>query len=144
MTVSECYQNASEVRKNWSATIDSVIRERPAFINRTRDNVTLMDTNLLLNLLNGYKYHVILEKENDGSVTGLVKELDLVENGADKKECLDAVVSSMKDYAIDYYTEFGYWSKAPNRRSHLPYILKLLISDDDKIAEDIICQNGKN
>ncbi len=139
-----CYKNASDVRKNWSTTIDSVVRERPAFINRTHDTVTMLDSNLLLELLDNYKYHIVLETEDDGSVTGFVSELELVENASDKEHCIESIISSMKDYAVDYYTEFGYWSKAPNRKSHIPYILKLLLSNDDLIKEDIICQNGKN
>ena len=144
MSITSCYRNASEVRQNWSTTIDSVVRERPAFINRVHDNVAMLDSNLLLELLKDYKYQIVLEQESDGSYTGFVKELDLVENAEGKQECIDSVISSMKDYAIDYYTEFGYWSKAPNRMSHIPYILKLLISSDERIREDIICQDGKN
>ncbi len=144
MTTASCYRNASEVRQNWSTTIDSVVRERPAFINRVHDSVAMLDSNLLLELLKDYKYRIILEKEDDGSVTGFVKDLDLVENDSDKEGCIDSIVTSMKDYAIDYYTEFGYWSKAPNRMAHIPYILKLLLSSDDRIKGDIICQDGKN
>lgn len=36
MIAENYYQNASEVRKNWSMTIDSVVHERPAFIHRAR------------------------------------------------------------------------------------------------------------
>ena len=144
MTVAQCYRNASEVRKNWSSTIDSVVRERPAFINRTHDSVAIIDANLLRELLKDYKYHVIVESEDDGSVTGFVDELQLAENAPNKQELINTMISSMKDYAIDYYTEFGYWSKASNRMSHIPYVLKLLISDDEKIAGDIICQSGKS
>ncbi len=144
MTVAQCYKNASDVRKNWSSTIDSVVRERPAFINRTHDSVAILDANLLRDLLKDYKYHITIEREDDGSVTGFVDELQLAENAENNEELIDTMVSSMKDYAIDYYTEFGYWSKATNRMSHIPYILKLLISDDEKIVEDIVCQNGKN
>ena len=139
-----CYRNASEVRQNWSTTIDSVVRERPAFINRVHDNVAMLDSNLLLELLKDYKYQIVLEQEDDGSFTGYVKNLDLVENADDKQGCIDSIITSMKDYAIDYYTEFGYWSKAPNRMSHIPYILKLLISSDDRIREDIECQDGRS
>ena len=138
------YQNASEVRKNWSVTLDSVVYERPVFINRTRDQVAMVNTDLLLRLLAYCKYHVISEKEDDGSVTCYVEELQLVENAPEKEECINKVVAAMKDYAVDYYSQFSYWSSAPNRVSHVPYVIKLLISSDDMIREDIICQDGKN
>ena len=32
-------QNATDVRKNWSITLDKVSHERPAYVKRTHDNV---------------------------------------------------------------------------------------------------------
>lgn len=136
--------NASEVRKNWSTTIDSVVHNRPAFINRTHDYVALLDSQLLAEVLRDYKYRVTLEKEEDGSITGYVNDLQLVENAPTKEECLKAVAEGMKDYAIDYYSEFNYWSKAPNRVAHIPYVLKILVSSDEMILRDIVCLDGKN
>ena len=144
MEAKDLYQNASEIRKNWSITIDSVVHNRPAFINRTHDYVTMMSSGMVADLLRDYKYHVTLENEPDGSVTGYVAELELVENAPTKNACLSNIIEAMKDYALDYYQEFNYWSKAPNRASHLPYIIKLLISDDQMIMEDLVCLDGKN
>lgn len=144
MEAKDLYQNASEIRKNWSITIDSVVHNRPAFINRTHDYVTMMSSDMVAELLRDYKYHVTLENESDGSVTGYVTELELVENAPTKKACLSGIIEAMKDYALDYYQEFNYWSKAPNRASHLPYVLKLLICDDQMIMEDLVCLDGKN
>ena len=144
MVAKEYYQKASDVRKNWSMTIDSVVHDKPAFINRTRDRIMMMDYHLLLDILSTYKYHIIIEEEDDGSKTGFVDDLGLVENADTEDELLRKLVSSMKDYAEDYYNQFNYWSKAPNRVSHVPYVIKLLISDDNQILEDMICQSGKN
>ena len=144
MEAKDLYQNASEIRKNWSITIDSVVHNRPAVINRTHDYVTMMSSGMVADLLRDYKYHVTLENEADGSVTGYVAELELVENAPTKKACLSSIIEAMKDYALDYYQEFNYWSKAPNRASHLPYVLKLLICDDQMIMEDLVCLDGKN
>ena len=144
MEAKDLYQNASEIRKNWSITIDSVVHNRPAFINRTHDYVTMMSSGMVADLLRDYKYHLTLENEPDGSVTGYVAELELVENAPTKNACLSNIIEAMKDYALDYYQEFNYWSKAPNRASHLPYIIKLLISDDQMIMEDLVCLDGKN
>ena len=136
--------NASEVRKNWSVTIDSVVHEKPAFISRTHDNVAMIDESLLAKLLTNYKLNVLIEQEDDGSYTAYSEELQLVENDVDRSSCIDKLIDAMKDYALDYYNEFGYWSKAPNRATHVPYVIKLLISDKKSIEEDIICQDGKN
>lgn len=138
------YQNASDVRKNWSLTIDSVVHDKPAFINRTHDYVAMLDSRLIADVLHDYKYHIELDTEDDGSTTGYVTELELVENAPTRKECIISILKAMKDYALDYYSEFSYWSKAPNRAPHLPYILKLLVSDDAMIMEDMVCLDGKN
>ena len=34
--------NATEVRKNWSVTLDQVAHERPAYVKRTHDNVAIV------------------------------------------------------------------------------------------------------
>ncbi len=144
MIVDRYYKNASEVRKNWSMTIDSVVHDRPAFINRTHDYVAMFGSNLLVEVFRDYKYHVTLETEDDGSITGYVDDLKLVENAPTKEECIKQIAAAMKDYALDYYAEFNYWSKSPNRVGQLPYILKILVSNEDMILGDIVCQNGKS
>ncbi len=142
--VDSLYQKASDVRKNWSMTIDSVVHERPAFINRTHDSIAMLDDRLLAGLLRDYKFHITFDEEEDGSITGYEEELQLVENAPDRETCIAGMISAMRDYALDFYREFAYWSQAPNRVSHIPYVIKLLISSDEAIAEDIQCQNGKN
>ena len=144
MTADKIYQNASDVRKNWSFTIDTVVHDRPAFINRTRDYVAMLDNQTLLSLLDNVKYHLEMETESDGSVTAFLVELELAENAPSKKECISKMIDAMKDYALDFYNEFNYWSKAPNRAPHVPYVLKILMSDDNALMEDMVCQAGKS
>ncbi len=43
----------------------------------------------------------------------------------------------MKEYARDFYNEFALWSAAPNRKSHIPYVLKILSSSDSQLLEDV-------
>ena len=140
----DIFENASDVRKNWSSAIDTAVHERPVFINRTHDYVALMDTSLLIEVFHDYKYHITFSIEDDGSYTGGVDELDLFENAPTKEECLSLLMASMRDYAADFYREFNYWSKAINRKKHIPYVLKILTSSDEKLLEDIICRDGKN
>ncbi len=144
MDAAQIYQNASDVRKNWSFTIDTVIHDRPAFINRTHDYFMMLNAGTIKSMLNDYKYHIEMENEPDGSFTGYLVELELAENAPSKEKLIENMLEAMKDYALDYYSEFSFWSKAPNRASHVPYVLKILISDDETLREDMVCQNGKN
>ena len=41
----------------------------------------------------------------------------------------------------DFYNEFSLWSSAPNRKNHIPYVLKILLSPDKKLQEDMMCRN---
>ena len=70
--------------------------------------------------------------------------LDLVENAGNKDVGIDQMIHALRDYARDFYSEFALWSKAPNRKSHIPYILKVLSSTDDEIREDIVYRSSEN
>ena len=137
--------NATEARKDWSTTIDSVIRDRPRIIKRTHDYLMLSNLNIIENILSPYEFHAEEFTEDDGSVTLSLDEIDLVENGADKDKAKEALAQSILDYAEDYYNEFPYWSSDPVRKKHIPYVLKaLLLNDASKIEEFITCRRGSN
>ena len=50
--------NATDVRKNWSVTLDQVAHERPAYVKRTHDNVAIMSVSTLNAMLAGYRFYV--------------------------------------------------------------------------------------
>ena len=144
LAMEQLSRSSTEVRKEWSSTIDATVRLRPQFVQRTHDNITMLKTDTLAELLSGCKLHVALYREPDGSYTASVDEMDVVENGATREECLDNLLTALKEYARDYYEEFEYWSSAPNRRAHLPYVIKLLTTPDAMLRRDILCHDGKN
>jgi hypothetical protein len=105
----------------------------------------LADVNLFENLLSAYRFTADKFIEEDGSITLSLRELDLVENAKTESEVRKLLGRSILDYAEDFYNEFALWSAAPNRKSHVPYVLKALIANDaDKIGDLIECQAGKN
>lgn len=135
--------NATEARRDWSAVLDSVIREKPAFIKRTRDYVFLTDLRSLETLLEVYTFSAVYYYEDDGSVTLSLDQLDLVENGNSEQDARIKLSASILEYANDYYTEFSYWARG-DRKSHIPYVLKALVIDDvEKIGGLIECRHGK-
>ena len=136
-------KKATDVRKDWSETVDTVVRVKPVFINRTHDNILMISIDTLKQVFDWVKYSVELVKEEDGSYTGVACDLDLIDNADTKDECINALVNSIQDYASDYYKEFSLWSTAPNTKKQLPFIMKALYSSFDEIKEAIVCQNGK-
>lgn len=137
--------NATDVRRDWSAVMECAIREKPQFIKRTRDYMVLADLELFEDLLSAYQYTADRFTEEDGTVTLSLNELDLAENAQTEAEARQLLGRSILDYAEDFYNEFALWSASPNRKTHIPYVLKALIIDDaGKIGDLISCQAGKN
>ncbi len=136
--------NATDVRKNWSEVSESVIRERPQFIKKTRDYMLLSNIDFMATLLSGYKFSAEKYVEEDGSVTLSLNEIPLVENADSEEEAITALSKAILEYAVDFYSEFNYWSSAPNKKSEIPYVFKALVLDDaKKIGECIRCQAGE-
>ena len=138
--------NATDVRKDWSEVVDKVVREKPLFMKRTRDYLMLSDLDFMESLLDAYHFTAQKAVEEDGSVTLSLNELDLVENGETENEAKQKLAKSILEYSEEFYQDFHYWSTAPNRKAHIPYVFKaLILGDAEKIGELVtICQNGKN
>jgi len=135
--------NASSVRKDWSAVLDIVAREKPVFFKRTRDEMFLSDISFLHELLSLYRFNAQLFNEDDGSVTASLDEIDLIENAATKEEAINLLAKSILEYAKEYYDDFGYWSRG-SRKSHKPYVLKALLLDNaEAIGGLITCRLGE-
>ncbi len=70
--------SATEVRRDWSAVMDSTIRQKPQFIKRTRDYLILSDVKFMELLLDKYNFTAMKLVEDDGSVTMSLNEIDLM------------------------------------------------------------------
>ena len=138
--------NATDVRKDWSMVMETAVREKPQFIKRTRDYMVLADLKLFESLLSAYEFSAERFDEADGSVTLSLRQIDLVENGKTEQEARRLLGQAILDYAEDFYREYSLWSAAPNRKPHIPYVLKALAIDDAaKIGDAVtLCQAGKS
>ena len=136
--------SATDVRKNWSTTLDTVVRERPVFVRRVRDDVTIIDRSTLDNVLSFFELSAHRYIEDDGSLTLSSVDLDLAVNAPDEESARMALAKEIKEYAEDFYNDFALWSKAPNRKKHVPFVLKALTLNETEIAEEIICLDGRS
>lgn len=138
-------EQATMVRKEWSAVCDSVIREKPKFIKRTRDKMWISNLDTISEILQVYQFTALRYIEEDGSVTLSLNEIDLVENGGSEQEARMKLGKAILEYSLDYYNEYETYSHSQNRKKHMPYIFKALIIDDPKEIGDMVqCQDGKN
>lgn len=130
--------NATDVRKDFSNIIDQAVHQRPIFIKRTRDCLCLTNIATMESILSIYHFTAESELEKDGSYTITSNELDLVEHGNTEDDASQKLAESILEYAQEFYEEYSFWSKAPNREKHIPYVLKAIILGDAKqIAEEI-------
>lgn len=137
--------NSTDVRKDWSRVVDSVVRDKPTIIKRTRDRMWLSNLDTMSDILEAYQFTAARYTEDDGSVTLSLDAIDLVENAPTEKEARFLLAQSIMEYATEYYENYAFYSKAPNRKKYVPYVFKALIMDNiNKIGEGIICHDGEN
>ena len=138
-------EKTTDVRKEWSSICDSVIHDKPKFIKRTRDKMWFSNLDTMAEILEAYLFTAKRFVEEDGSITLSLNEIDLVENGTEESSARYAMGNAILEYAMEYYNDYAFYSRSPNRKGHVPYIFKALIMDNpQKIGESIICQDGKN
>ena len=138
-------EQATNVRKEWSAVCDSVVHEKPKFIKRTRDKLWFSNLDTMTEILSAYKFTAEKYIEDDGSITLSLNEIDLVENGENEQEARLALGKAILEYSSDYYEDYAFYSKSPNRKGHIPYIFKALIMDNPElIGESVQYHDGKN
>ena len=107
------------------------------------ERMDIVYAKMLQIFLDTLNFHVSFVKEDDGSFTGTVEELDLFEHSESKSDCMILLLEAMKEYAQDFCREFDLWSSAPNRRQHIPYVIKILSASDKKLMESMKCQAGE-
>ena len=138
-------EKATEVRKEWSSICDSVIHDKPKFIKRTRDKMWFSNLDTMAEILEAYLFTAKRFIEEDGSVTLSLYEIDVIENCSDDSSVLYALGHAILEYSMEYYNDYAFYSRSPNRKGHVPYIFKALIMDDpQQIGESILFQDGNN
>ena len=65
-----------------------------------------------------------------------LNEIGLIVNADNEKEALEKLAAELTEYARDYYNDFQYWFSAPNRKSHLPYVLHVMLQHNIEEVKD--------
>lgn len=97
---------------------------------------------MLEDILKQYTFTAETFIEDDGTITGALNEIDIVENAQTEQELLEKLAKSLYEYARDFFADFQYWYSAQNRRFHLPYVLNILIQGDIGRVKELICLKG--
>ena len=133
------YINATDVRKDFSRTIDNVIHIKPQFIKRTHNHLVFIEEKELNHLLSNLKIHVSFTREDNGTyiATNSVIE-DVFSTGATKQEAIDSLCKELIEYANEYYDEYDLYSKTPNRKDHAAYVMRILSSSSIEAVKEML------
>ena len=129
-------EKASNVRQHFSEFIDSVLRDRPRFMTRNRDTLATLNMEHLLVLVEPLQFHASVQPDENGELVATLSEIDdIVVSGVSSDELLTFLAEDLIEYAEDYLSDsFPVYFRAPNRRHHFPYVLKVAMQDS---VEDV-------
>lgn len=120
---------ATDVRKNWSQFLDTVIREKPQAVQRNRDLAIFIEFSQMQVILTNYRFTLEYELEKDGHYTGSLQEIDLIATAKTLEDLKDSLANQLLDYADEYMQNFNLYFHSPNRRDHFPYVMHVLIKE---------------
>ena len=130
----------TEARNQFSTLYDSVFNKfNPAIIKRKNsEQIALLRVDLLKMLLLEFTLKPEVIYEEDGSVTLAIDILELYANNSNIDLATTDLIEDLKIYSQDYMQRSQLFLNAPNRRSHFPYILRVLLCDNDQEIRDLL------
>jgi len=130
----------TNARKTFTDIYDNVWhRYLPVIINRHQnEEVLLLRRELQQDILKAYHLKPEILPEKDGSVTVALNEIDIAVNATSLDGTLDELVKEMKIYAQDYLDRLQLFLNAPNRKTHFPYVMRILLCDSDQEIKSLL------
>jgi len=124
----------TEARKDFSSLYNEVFNGyKPMIIKRKQaEEVLVLRTDLQKMLLSSFNLKPEVLHEDDGSVTLALDNLEIYVNGENLDEAVKELVDDLKNYAQDFIARSQLFLNAPNRRSHFPYVLRILLCENDE------------
>lgn len=129
----------TDVRKNFSTVIDTVVKEKPVMFMRNQDHLILISNTHIQSLLNNYNFKAKYVVEDDETITATLDGFDLVVNAVDRRQAKIMLVNELVDYAKEYFDQFQLYYNSINRKEHFPYVLSVLLAKDmDEVKKLIL------
>jgi len=130
----------TEARNQFSTLYDSVFNSfNPAIVKRKQtEQVAMLRVDLLKMVLEDYKLNPEVIQEDDGSITLALDSLDIYANNTTLDLAVKDLVEDLKIYAQDYLDRSQLFFHAPNRKPHFPYVLRILLCDNDEEIRTIL------
>lgn len=124
------FRDAGDVSHDFDGFVDGVLRRGPSFVQHGEGEFAVLTLEQLDLLLTPYRLTLEDGQEANGSFSGGLAEIDLVSNATNVPALKRALAQELRDYAQEYLDNFDLYFRAPNRRGHLPYVLRALLQHD--------------
>ena len=132
----------TEARKNLTALIDAAQSHQPQRIRKRKaseEDVLVMTSSLLraaMSVAGERRFESAVLNEQNGSVTMTLEPFGLAVNARSKSEAVSQLMQDVRLYSDEYFARSSLYLQSPNRRSHLPLVLQVLLcSTDDELKE---------
>jgi len=136
----------SEAISDFSGVLDRVQNLVPVVIKprkQSEKHTFLLNESLIQQLLQGVKFEVKGLREEDGSITLGMDELELYANGETEEKALEELVKDTMIYAQEYMEDPNRYFNAPNRRHHFPYLFKVLLCNKKEEVKQMLLENAE-
>ena len=125
----------TDARRDFTALYNRVYADAlPTIVKRHRDEeIVLVKRELQEAILQAFCFRPEVINEADGSLTIAIDELELVVNQDDREAAILDLINEIKIYAQEYQQRMQVFLNAPNRKNHLPYLMRIWLCNSDMI-----------
>lgn len=136
--------NLTDARKEFSSLYNQVFNMyQPAIITRKKsEEVMVLRVDQQKMLLTNYSLRPEVIQEEDNTITLALDDLELYSNGSNLDEAVNDLIEDLKIYASDYLQRSQLFLNAPNRKSHFPFILRVLLCESDEEIRQLLELNN--
>ncbi len=130
----------TDARKDFTSMYNEVFNSyKPMIIKRKQaEEVLMLRTDLQKMLLSNFTLKPEILHEEDGSITLALDTLEMYVNAETPEKAIVDLIQDLKNYAQDYIDRSQLFLNAPNRRPHFPYVLRILLCENDEEIRSLL------
>jgi len=135
----------TEARKSFTGVIDRVQHLFPVIIQprkQSEEPTFLFKQAIVDQLLSEYKFKYSLVDEEENNYAYWLDTLDLFGYGETKEAAFNSLVDDLLIYCQQYTQNPERYFSAPNRKHHLPYVLKVMCCNNPEEVKHMLLQDA--
>lgn len=135
----------TDARRELTSVIDRVQSLIPVVIQprkKSEEHTFMFKETLVREMLHEYKFNLELTDEEEGSYSYWLDNLDIYGYGETKEEALNSLVEDLVMYAKQYTDNPVRYFNAPNRRAHLPFVLKVMVCNNAEEVKQMLLEDA--